>query len=133
MALKSTMIKLGRDFSLSHRGRKVELTNQLQIRWTTLLPSITLSITATTPTTMAQASSSSLQPALSLTLTHNTTAPTTATSNTVLQLNVTRAALSNPLQSVIQTYADGALQSNVSLLALQVPSIKTMFPLAPAS
>ena len=127
------IIKLCHDLGLPHSSWKAHLANQLRIHWTTLLPSITTSSTVIAPTTTAQASSSSLQPALSSTLTHNTTVPTAGTSNTALQPNVTGAVFSNPPQPVIQAYAGGPLQPNVSSLALQVPSIGTTFPLAPAS
>ena len=134
-ALKSTMIGLCRDLCLPHSGWKAQLANQLRIRRSTLPPAITTSSTAITPTTTAQTSNISPQPALSsiCTLTHATAAPTSSANNTALQPSDTGSAPSNPPQPVIHTYAGGSWQPNVPSLALQVPPIGTTFPLPPAS
>ena len=130
-ALKSTMIKLCRDLSLPHSGCKAQLAHMLRI-WRSTLP-----LAVTTPDIAimtAQASSTiSQQPALSPMLTRTTAAPTSNANNATQQPGDTGLALSSPLQPVIQTCISSALQPNVSPMALHVPSIGPMLPLAPAT
>ena len=113
------------------RGRKAQLASQLRIRRLTLPPPVTTSSTTIISSTTAQASSLSPQPALSSPR-HVTPASTPSSNDTALQPSDAGAAPSNPPQPVIQTYAGGTWQPNVPSLALQVPSIGTTFPLAPA-
>ena len=69
----STMIKLCRDLGVPHSGRRAQLANHLRIRRSTLPQPITVPDTAITPTTTAQVSAISLQPAFLPSPTHHCT------------------------------------------------------------
>ena len=77
------MIKLCCDLGLPHSGCKAY--SQTRIQRSTSPQPITTSDTTITLTTMAQASTISLQPTLSPTLTHATIASTSNVNNTALQ------------------------------------------------